>query len=202
MTPLEFLSLIGQIYAIENPIGVIGYLGEVAAERPKEIGRILRLTGIAVISLAAVFAVGGEYILSAFGVNVTSFRIAGGVIILATSIITLIHGSPISRAGERVEESAVVPLATPLIVGPGTITTLILFSHAYGPLATLAAALIASILSAATLYLGIRAMSLVGATPVRLVGRFMALIIATIGVEMILGGVSSYVESLRGLLSS
>ncbi|MBP1449816.1 MAG: MarC family protein [Thermoproteus sp.] len=180
-----------------TPIGVIGYLGEVAIERPGEVGRLLRLMGATIIALAAIFAVGGGYILSAFGVNLASFRIAGGLIIIATSVITLIHGSPISKAEAKVEEAAVVPLATPLIVGPGTITTLILFSSAYGPLITLGAAIAASALSTATLYLGIRAMALIGPTPIRLVGRFMALIIATIGVEMALAGISDYLKLLK-----
>jgi Multiple antibiotic transporter len=89
------------------------------------------------------------------------------------------------------EEQAVVPLATPLIVGPGTITALIVISTVHGPFVAFSAALAASTAVAATLLIGIRVVRYVGAMPLRLLGRFMSLIIASVATEMILTGVET-----------
>jgi len=97
------------------------------------------------------------------------FKIAGGIIILSTSVTTLIHGNVGRQAGGG-GRSAVGP---PLIVGPGTMTALILYSIIYGPKATLIASLTASALSVATLYLGARLVKLFGPVPAKALGRLL-----------------------------
>jgi Multiple antibiotic transporter len=196
VTPLEFVEIVGQIYAIQNPIGKLGIVGEMAMDRPQEFRKAIRSMAITVIVLSTMFSLVGGPLLSALNVDMVGFRIAGGIIILSTSVTTLIHGSTTTLGG-KLEEAAVVPLATPLIVGPGTMTTLILYSTIYGPTATLIASLTASALSVATLYLGARLVKLFGPVPARALGRFMALIIATTGTELVLSGLSQYVERLR-----
>lgn len=196
MTPLEFVEIVGQIYAIQNPIGKLGIVGEMAMDRPQEFRKAIKSMAITVIVLSTMFSLVGGPLLSALNVDMVGFKIAGGVIILSTSVTTLIHGSTTTLGG-KLEEAAVVPLATPLIVGPGTMTTLILYSTIYGPTATLIASLTASALSVATLYLGARLVKLFGPVPAKALGRFMALIIATTGTELVLSGLSQYVERLR-----
>ncbi|CCC82627.1 MarC family protein [Thermoproteus tenax] len=200
MTPIEFLALVGQIYAIENPIGKLGIVGEMAMNKPKEFKRAIRAMAATVVVLSTIFSVAGAPLLALLNVNMASFKIAGGIIILATAIVTLVHGSTVTLRG-RPEEVAVVPLATPLIVGPGTITTLILFSSIYGVSVTLLAALVASALSIMTLYGGAWFVRSFGPMPARALGRFMALIIATAGTDLILTGVSQYVSQLLRSLS-
>ena len=196
MTPLEFVEIVGQIYAIQNPIGKLGIVGEMAMDRPQEFRKAIRSMAITVIVLSTMFSLVGGPLLSALNVDMVGFKIAGGVIILSTSVTTLIHGSTTTLGG-KLEEAAVVPLATPLIVGPGIMTTLILYSTIYGPTATLIASLTASALSVATLYLGAKLVKLFGPVPAKALGRFMALIIATTGTELVLSGLSQYVEGLR-----
>jgi len=196
VTPLEFVEIVGQIYAIQNPIGKLGIVGEMAMDRPQEFRKAIRSMAITVIVLSTMFSLVGGPLLSALNVDMVGFKIAGGIIILSTSVTTLIHGSTTTLGG-KLEEAAVVPLATPLIVGPGTMTTLILYSTIYGPTATLIASLTASALSVATLYLGARLVKLFGPVPAKALGRFMALIIATTGTELVLSGLSQYVERLR-----
>lgn len=195
MTPLEFLGLVGQLYAIMNPIGKLAVVGPLAVERPAYVRKITTVVIAVVYILAAIFAVSGGFILSAFGVSINSFRIAGGIVLMTISVTTLLSGSYVGRI-EITEEHAVVPLATPLIVGPGTITALIVMSSIYGPLITLFVALTASTAVAITLIVGIRAVKYIGATPLRLVGRFMSLIIASVATEMILTGIRNYTQSL------
>jgi len=188
-----FLGLIGQLYAIMNPIGKLAIVGPLAVERPAYVRKITVTVVVVVYVLASLFAVAGGFILSAFGVSIDSFRIAGGIVLMAISIMTLVSGSYVGRL-EITEEQAVAPLATPLIVGPGTITALIVISSVYGPVTALLVALAASTAVAATLLVGIRVVKYVGATPLRLLGRFMSLIIASVATEMILTGVRNHVK--------
>ena len=193
LSVVGFLGLVGQLYAIMNPIGKLAIIGLLAVERPAYVRNITATVVVVVYVLASIFALAGGFILSAFGVGIDSFRIAGGVVLLAISIMTLVSGSYVGKI-EITEEQAVVPLATPLIVGPGTITALVVISSVYGPFVAFLAAFLASTAVAATLLIGIRVIRYVGATPLRLLGRFMSLIIASVATEMILTGVRNIVK--------
>lgn len=192
MTPIEFIGLVGQVYAIMNPIGKLAIVGPLAVERPAQIRKIMAVTIFTVFVLSSIFAVSGGFILNIFGVSIDSFRIAGGIVLMAISIMTLVSGSYVGVV-EITEEQAVVPLATPLIVGPGTITALIVISSLYGPFVALGVALTASALVAITLVIGIRAVRYAGATPLRLLGRFMSLVIASVATEMIITGIRNHI---------
>lgn len=192
MTPIEFIGLVGQVYAIMNPIGKLAIVGPLAVERPAHIRKIMAVTIFTVFVLSSIFAVSGGFILNIFGVSIDSFRIAGGIVLMAISIMTLVSGSYVGVV-EVTEEQAVVPLATPLIVGPGTITALIVISSLYGPFVALGVALTASTLVAITLIIGIRVVKYVGATPLRLLGRFMSLVIASVATEMIITGIRNHI---------
>jgi multiple antibiotic resistance protein len=94
---------------------------------------------VAVITAAVLlilFAVAGTQILSIFGITVFSFMIAGGVLLFIVSIELLTHGA--WRFGDTVSgESGVVPLAFPLLAGPGAITSVIISFQAAGLLVTI-----------------------------------------------------------------
>jgi multiple antibiotic resistance protein len=193
LSVVGFLGLVGQLYAIMNPIGKLAIIGPLAVERPAYVRKITATVVVIVYVLASIFALAGGFILSVFGVSIDSFRIAGGVVLLAISIMTLVSGSYVGKI-EITEEQAVAPLATSLIVGPGTIAALIVISSVYGPLVAFLAAFAASTAVAATLLIGIKVIRYVGATPLRLFGRFMSLIIASVATEMILTGIRNSVK--------
>jgi multiple antibiotic resistance protein len=192
LSVVVFLGLVGQLYVIMNPIGKLAIIGLLAVERSAYVRKITA-TVVVVYVLASIFALAGGFILSAFGVSIDSFRIAGGVVLLAISIMTLVSGSYVGKI-EITEEQAVVPLATPLIVGPGIIAALIVISSVYGPFVAFLAAFVASTAVAATLLVGIRVIRYVGAMSLRLFGRFMSLIIASVATEMILTGIRNSVK--------
>lgn len=196
MSIIEFFGLVGQLYAIMNPIGKLAVVGPLAVEKPSYVKKITLIVIAVVFILTSIFAIGGGFILSIFGVGLDSFRIAGGVVLMTISITTLLSGSYVGKL-EITEEQAVVPLATPLIVGPGTITALIVMSSVYGPAQAWAAAVAASALVAFTLLIGINVVRYVGVTPMRLLGRFMSLIIASVATEMILTGLKNYLAGLK-----
>ena len=72
-----------------------------------------------------IFAIAGTQILSIFGITISSFVIAGGILLFVISIELLTHGGW-RFAGTVPDESDVVPLAFPILAGPGANTTVIL----------------------------------------------------------------------------
>ncbi len=171
LSVVGFLGLVGQLYAIMNPIGKLAVVGLLAVERPAY-ARKITATVVVVYVLASIFALAGGFILSAFGVSIDSFRIAGGVVLL-----NIYHNAGLRLLCNKIEvteEQVVVPLATPLIVGPGTIEALIVISSVYGPFVAFLAAFLASTAVAATLLIGIKVIRYVGATPLRLFGSLLS----------------------------
>src|ERR687885_442334 len=83
---------------------------------------------IAIITAAGLliaFAVAGTQILTLFGITISSFMVAGGILLFIVSIELLTYGAWRFSGGTRTDtgESGVVPLAFPLLAGPGAITS-------------------------------------------------------------------------------
>lgn len=182
------LSLSVQLYAIMDPIAAIPQFMRVLEDvEESDIKKIVNKTGIAIFSLLTIFTLFGNYILNLFGISISSLRVAGGVILMGVALDTLITGHKPSKV--EVGEYVIVPLATPLIVGPGTMTLLIVSTGVYGVLTTLIAAYTAFIAVYITLLLSPIILRLTGPTFVNGLGRFMSLIIASFAVEMLVSGV-------------
>ncbi|MGC8544195.1 MAG: MarC family protein [Vulcanisaeta sp.] len=195
---IDILNMTGQLIAILNPVGAIPTLSiYIVNMEPEQLSRVYRLVGISVPSLMIIFAVAGRYILQAFGVNIDAFRIAGGVLLMGVAMETLSAGGPRVTTAREPEEFVLVPIVTPLLVGPGTITELILFSAIY----PIYEVIIASLLSSAFTYAVIRfsqpLLKRLGSSTLKVLGRFMSLIIAALAIGMILTGITNYIESLH-----
>ncbi|WP_054855568.1 MarC family protein [Vulcanisaeta sp. JCM 16161] len=189
----------GQLIAILNPIGAIPTLSIYIINMEQEqLRRVYQLVGISVPLLMVIFAVGGRYILQAFGVNLDAFRIAGGVLLMGIAMETLMAGGPRAvGAVKEPEEFVLVPIVTPLLVGPGTITELILFSALYPIYEVIVAALLSSAFTYVVIRFSQPLLKRLGSNTLKVLGRFMSLIIAALAIGMILTGVTNYIESLH-----
>ena len=133
----EYSKLLITLLAIVNPLGAVPIFvaltsGSVEAERK----RIAKIVVIAVLTIMFVALFFGDWLLSFFGITIHSFSAAGGILILLMAISMLqARISPVAqtadeaREGESKESVAVVPLAMPLLAGPGAISTIILSAH-------------------------------------------------------------------------
>lgn len=141
MDPSEAAKAFVTLLALVNPVGVAPiYLGLVGDREPAERSAIARTAGIGVASIIGVSAIAGAAILSVFGIELASFRAAGGIILIGLGW-NMLRGAPQTERGtpdEHREDAAksdiaIVPLAIPLLAGPGTIaTTLVYASRAHG----------------------------------------------------------------------
>jgi MarC family membrane protein len=125
------------IFAILNPLGAIPiYLSMMTDRRPEVMYRTAFKASVAVAVILTLAVWTGDSLLSFFGIGIPAFRIAGGLLVLLIAIA--MFGAKTSPAqhtdeeqaeGEAKNDIAVVPLAIPLLAGPGAISLVIVDAH-------------------------------------------------------------------------
>ena len=152
-----------------------------------EKNRVVNTSMIVAFVVAIAFVFLGETVFRGLGIQVFDFKIAGGLILLLVSLTDLIKGPEAVQSSSG--STGIVPLAVPLITGPGVLTTLILQVSTVGTLMTLAA-LVANYLIA---WIFLRNSSvvtrLIGKDGTVVVSKIAALLLAAISVAMIRTGI-------------
>lgn len=134
------------------------------------------------------FSLAGYQILYLFGVSLESFSIAGGLLLLLLSFELLLKGWELK--GNAIDVGA-VPLAFPLLVGPGAITTTIITVERYGIVVALLSVGIAILLTLIIFNFMHILNRLLGQLGSLIVSRVMAILIAAIAIEFIISGIES-----------
>jgi len=187
-TAIDVLIMVAQLIAIIDPMGALPLIMSMPnIEQTSVFRRALRIIAIAVPTLLIFFAVAGPYILTAFNISIADFRIAGGIVLLVIGIDTLREGAP-RTMGLSPEDYVFVPIVTPMLVGPGAITSVMLFSTYYGLPEVIISIAIASLITYLVIRFGFLIMKVVGANMLRFIGRFMSLIIMAWAVSLIIQG--------------
>lgn len=132
-----FVSFFALFVAIDA-VGILPiFMAITSGVKPRERKKILRRSLYTAIIVAVGFMLLGGIIFWVMGITMADFQIAGGILLLVLSIHFLMSKSAEKRTVSA--ESAVFPLATPLIVGPAVLTTLLLLKDARGMGVTLLA---------------------------------------------------------------
>lgn len=182
-----------QIFAIMDPLAAVPALVEaLSGFSEKEAKMLINKASIVIFVLLTLFSTIGGLILYVLGLDISHLRIAAGAILMAISIDTLITGHKPSKI--NVGEYVIVPIATPLIVGPGTMTLLITSSKVYGVLNTLLASYIAFTFTYIILLVSNKIVRLLGNTFISGLGRFMSIIIASFAVDMFVTGLRDIIK--------
>ena len=150
-----------------------------------------KMVHFAIITATAVgliFLFFGQFILKVMDISVGSFAIAGGIILLVLSIKYMTTGHMVDAIKE--EMVAVVPIGTPLTVGPATITTLILLALQY-PLYIVLIAFAANMVITWVIFLLAQKIArILGEGGIRATSRVFSLLLAAIGVSMVIQGLN------------
>ncbi len=197
----EYIKTFIGLLAIVNPFGAIPLFISMTADQD---GNQCRKTintvafGVCIILLVSLFF--GDLLLRFFGITIDSFRVGGGILVLLMAI-AMLHAktSLIRQTDEEAHESiekesvAIVPLAIPLLAGPGAISTVILAAHkSTGILHLIGIALgivVLSLVVWGVLRLSPWIASHIGATGINIFTRIMGLILTAIAVEFIANGI-------------
>ena len=181
------------LFIIVDPFGNIpifmGLTEKIPDTQRKKVYNTATLVGFA---LLLVFAFTGQEILTIFGLSIYSFEVAGGILLLIIAIRILITGSMHENI-ESPESLGAVPIAIPLLVGPGAITTTIFNLQTYGSLLAILAVLIVLSLTWVILRFINGIYKFLGKTGSLVIARVMALLIAAIAIQYILTGVTHFV---------
>ena len=194
---LDFISELAKaiiaLLIIVDPFGNIpifmGLTEKMADTQKKKVYNTATLVGVI---LLLVFAFTGQEILNIFGLSIYSFEVAGGILLLIIAIRILISGSMHENV-ESPESLGAVPIAIPLLVGPGAITTTIFNLQAYGTVTAILAVLIVLSLTWVILRFINGIYRFLGKTGSLVIARVMALLIAAIAIQYILTGVTHFV---------
>lgn len=182
---LAFVPLFVAIDAIALPPFIISLSEGMTVKARQKMVHIAILTALLV---GLVFLFLGQLVLSLMGISVGAFAIAGGLILLVQSIRNMTIGRMLDASKE--EMVAIVPIGTPLLAGPATITTLLLLA-AEQPILIVLAAFMANVVVAWLICLSsFRILKTLGQGGVRAVSRVFSLILASIAVSMILKGLA------------
>jgi multiple antibiotic resistance protein len=195
----SFLNIFGDdllratisLFAVINPIGTIPLFASMTQKMQKnERDRVLKTTVITASALLMIFAVAGTQILSIFGITISSFMIAGGILLFMVSIELLTHGG--WRFGGTVsDESGVVPLAFPLLAGPGAITTVILSFQMSGLMVTILSIAIVIGITYIVFFLTGTIYKILGRRGSLIITRIFAVLIAAIAVQYVVDGLKT-----------
>jgi multiple antibiotic resistance protein len=181
------------LFIIVDPIGNIPiFMGLTEKIEPARRKKVYNVATLVAFILLLLFAFLGQEILTIFGLSIYSFEIAGGILLLIISVRILVSGSMHENV-ESPESLGAVPIAMPLLVGPGAITTTIFNLQAYGTLiAILAVVIVLSITWVLLRFIG-GIYRFLGKTGALVIARVMALLIAAIAIQYILTGATHFV---------
>jgi multiple antibiotic resistance protein len=201
------VKVFSALFAIMNPIANIPVflsLTEGVSDTGKR--RIAAVTFVGVTIGCLISVTAGEAILRVFGVTIADFRLAGGLLVLLIAL-DMLHGSSSAQHSPRQSELdnsdadqdvAVFPLTMPLLVGPGTIATLIVFGHTAteeGKVVSLLVGLAAFlVLLAMALFSAPRIGRFLSPKVTAITKRLMGMILAAIAVEMMTTSLSALIK--------
>ena len=197
------------VLSIVNPIGAIPvFLGLTSDSTAQERNKTANTASISASIILIIAAFTGDYLLAFFGISIASFEMGGGVLLLLIAISMLHarishtkHTPQEAKEAEEMESVAVVPLAIPILAGPGSISTVILYAHHfrlfYEKLFLFGIISIVGLIVWICLRSAVPIGERLGATGINIGVRILGLILAAISVEFMAAGLKGLFPVLK-----
>lgn len=183
------------LFVIMDPAGNLPIFISLTKGMPiSEIKRNARQSVLVAGALLFAFLFLGLELFEFFNININSFQIAGGIILLILGIIYALGMSNKLVKGEGNDLS--IPIGVPLLTGPGVITTTIILVKEHGIYITFIAASLTLLASWIILANAPRIYRLLGGHWTKIISRVMGIILAAIAVEFITKGVLNILSPL------
>jgi multiple antibiotic resistance protein len=172
------------LVVIINPLMVTSvFITLTASATPEAKRAIIRKTTLIAFGVLLVFAISGTVIFKVFSITIGAFQIAGGIILFSV---------------------AVVPLAIPIVSGPGAITTVIVLSGETRALPNMAILFLAIVVAMAIVFVMLRNAARIqrfmGPSGLNITTRLMGLVLAAVAVQFIIHGVESVLPELATVM--
>lgn len=209
MTYADTVKFLVAMIIMMNPLGSLSIFLQLSKQANIAQQRQIAINcGVAITIIMVLTVWAGSQLLDLLGITIDSFRFAGGIILLLTGLSMLqSKESPINHtpeddiAAEERSSIAIVPLAIPIIIGPGAMSTLVIASNDYSSLMLKSWLSSLCILLAAgmfiILYYGAIIGKFVGESVMKVITRIMGMIIMAIAVGMLANGLVGLIPALR-----
>jgi multiple antibiotic resistance protein len=199
--PMDLKPLIA-LLAIVNPIGAVPFfIHFTQALSPAERRRTIRVSSTAAFVVIAVSGVAGLQIIEFFGISIASFQVGGGLLLLVSSL-NMLNAHPAESRPEDADQGrdkaesgasiAVVPLTIPLLTGPATISTMVIYAEKTRTLWEHAVLVGYGVVIALATFIAFsaagRIAKVLGQTGINVMTRLMGLILAAMAVELLADG--------------
>ena len=203
-----YVKIFVAMIVIVNPVGIMPvFVAMTAHTSEAERKKIARIASVSVFIVLLVSAVLGERVLEMFGISIASFKV-GGAILVMTAALSMMQAMP-TRDKQTPEEAkeaedkasiAVVPLAIPLLAGPGAMSTIIIYASEKKTFLHLGVVCLVVLGIAISTWLALRIAAKVGSrmskTTVNVATRIMGLLLAALAVEIFAGGIVELIPAL------
>lgn len=201
---MDLLKPLIALLAIVNPIGVVPFFIHFTQNFSRdERRRTIRVSAFSAFVVIAVSALAGLKIIEFFGISLASFQVGGGTLLLI-SAIQMLNAQPAEGRKEDVSEGAskadagasiaVVPLTIPLLTGPATISTMVIYAEktrSFWQLAVLVGyGVVVALVTFAAFSAAGRIARVLGQTGINIMTRLMGLILAALAVELLADGMT------------
>jgi multiple antibiotic resistance protein len=183
----DFVLTFVPLFIVIDAFGNLPFVITMSEDMMKQERRkMVHLAVITATVVGLIFLFFGQLILNVLSISVGAFAIAGGVVLLVLSIRYMSTGHMVTAVKE--EMVAVVPIGTPLVVGPATITTLLILALQF-PLYIVLISFAVNMLVTWVIFLGSQVIAgFMGEGGLRAVSRVFSLLLAAIAVSMIIRG--------------
>ncbi len=179
------------LIVITDPIvSVAAFLSLTRGKKPRERRRIAGKAVMVAAIVFLVFAFGGDIALRGLGVDLNTFKAAGGIILVLLGV-QMSLGFTFPKEKEDVSEIAVV-IGTPLISGPATITTTMILVKDIGLAATLISGAAAFFVILLSLLMSQGISRLLGKGGIRVLSTMMGIVTIAWGIQFLLAGIAGF----------
>ena len=209
---MDLLKPLIALLALVNPIGAVPFFihftqGFDGAQRR----HTARVAAMAAFIVIAVSALAGLKIIEFFGISLASFQVGGGMLLLL-SALQMLNAQPaesrkedLAEGGERADAGAsiaVVPLTIPLLTGPATISTVVIYAeqarHWWEKGILVGYGLVIGLMVWGAFSLSGRIARFLGKTGINVMTRLMGLLLAALAVEVMSNGLMKLFPVLAG----
>lgn len=184
------ITLIPLLVALDAPGTLPLYVGMTEGIEKHERQKIVRQSILTAFFVTVGFILLGQAIFNALGILVEDFMIAGGLVLLIIAIADVVRAG--ERKLERSPEFGVVPLGTPLIAGPGTLTTALVLVGTNGYIPVILALVVNLLLAWIIFAQSERIIRFIGLSGSRAFAKVASLILAAFAVKMIRTGIFKF----------
>jgi multiple antibiotic resistance protein len=206
---VDFKPLI-TLLAIVNPLAIVPFFIHYTQDfTPEQRRRTIWISSFSAFAVIAISALLGLQLLAFFGISLASFQVGGGMLLL-TSALAMINAQP-AEAKSNAEEMqdaaarasiAVVPLTIPLLTGPATMSTVVIYADKAQNLLQLGTlvgyGVVVAAATALCFALAEPIARVLGKTGINVMTRLMGLILAALAVEVMSDGLTKLFPALAG----